>query len=59
MEGIPVSLLQEGSGPDGPSTPLSSHFGSTCVVIDDSERAIKFSLPVGLFAPSLGLGYPL
>jgi hypothetical protein len=59
VEEIPASLLREGSDPDGVSTPLSSHFGSACVVIDVFRKQNEFCVPFGQSASSLGLGYPL
>ena len=58
VEEIPASLLREGSGPDGLSTPLSSHFGSACVVIDFFRKKNEFCVPVGQSTSSLGFGYP-
>jgi len=59
VEEIPASLLREGNGPDGLSTPLSSHFGSACVVIDDFQKENEISVPFVQSASSLDLGYPL
>ena len=57
MEAIPASPLQEGSGPDGLSTPVSSHFGSAFAVINDKQNDI--GVPFGPSVSSLDLGYPL